>query len=265
MNVSDARPRPSRRTIFVDRRPAPGRTAARCRARPNPPINLENVFQRIGRQPAPCQSGISMSHLKLVAAKETTVLQCGINRFSGIFPRWERVSGRRYTCPILARIGGRDGLQSPDAGRFPSLAATPRRTITPVSHMKLPAIAFALVAGCLAGCATHDLAPSSGEESAGPPSTVGMPYPEKVRRHIRPNIVWSGGVGPPGGWVTVVHIRSAPSGTVFRTEVVWKSGNPEWDAAVLTAVRRSVPLPPDSTGKVPENVTIEFRTDKRPQ
>lgn len=65
--------------------------------------------------------------------------------------------------------------------------------------------------------------------------------------------------------MTVVHIRSAPSGTVFRTEVVWKSGNPEWDAAVLTAVRRSVPLPPDSTGKVPENVTIEFRTDKRPQ
>ncbi|EMN5129730.1 hypothetical protein LGM58_11175 [Burkholderia contaminans] len=29
MNVSDARPRPSRRTMFVDRRPAPGRTAAR--------------------------------------------------------------------------------------------------------------------------------------------------------------------------------------------------------------------------------------------
>ncbi|WP_176115095.1 hypothetical protein [Burkholderia cepacia] len=83
MNVSDARPRPSRRTVFVDRRPAPGRTAARCRARPNPPINLENVFQRIGRQPAPCQSGISMSHLKLVAAKETTVSWLGINRFLG--------------------------------------------------------------------------------------------------------------------------------------------------------------------------------------
>ncbi|MBN3729816.1 hypothetical protein [Burkholderia sp. Tr-20390] len=29
MNVSDARPRPSRRTLFVDRRPAPGRTAVR--------------------------------------------------------------------------------------------------------------------------------------------------------------------------------------------------------------------------------------------
>ena len=33
----------------------------------------------------PCQSGISMSHLKLVNRKETTVSLHGINRFSRIF------------------------------------------------------------------------------------------------------------------------------------------------------------------------------------
>ncbi|MBN3744093.1 TonB C-terminal domain-containing protein [Burkholderia sp. Se-20373] len=134
-----------------------------------------------------------------------------------------------------------------------------------MSQVKSHAIAFALAVGCLAGCATHDHAPLVSEESAGPPRAVGMPYAEKVRRRIKPNIVWSGDAGPPGGWVAVVRIRSAPSGTVFRTEVVWKSGNPDWDAAVLTAVGKSVPLPPDSTGKVPENVVIEFRTSRPPQ
>jgi TolA protein len=136
----------------------------------------------------------------------------------------------------------------------------PRRTNAPVSHMKRHAIAFALAAGCLASCATHDHAPSASEASAGPPRAIGMPYAEKVRRRIKPNIVWSGEAGPPGGWVAVVRIRSAPSGMLIRTEVVRMSGNPDWDAAVLTAIGRSVPLPPDSTGKVPENIVIEFRT-----
>ncbi|WP_446900890.1 hypothetical protein [Burkholderia sp. YIM B11467] len=117
MNVSDARPRPSRRTMFVDRRPAPGRAAGTLSRHGRSPINLENVFQRIERLTAPCQSGISMSHLKFVAAKETTVSQPGINRFSRIFQRADGARGGRYTCPIPARIGGAIGLQSFHAPR----------------------------------------------------------------------------------------------------------------------------------------------------
>jgi len=67
-----------------DRRRAPGRAAA-CPVVTPPVVRLilENVFRRIGRGPVPCQSGISMSHLKTGGVKEMTVSQSGINRFSG--------------------------------------------------------------------------------------------------------------------------------------------------------------------------------------
>ncbi|MCA7970761.1 MULTISPECIES: hypothetical protein [Burkholderia] len=59
-----------------------------------------------------------MSHLKLVARKETTVSQSGINRFSADFPAaaW-RPRGRRNARPIPAGIDVEDGLQSSHAAR----------------------------------------------------------------------------------------------------------------------------------------------------
>ncbi|WP_176731483.1 hypothetical protein [Burkholderia cenocepacia] len=57
-----------------------------------------------------------MSHLKFVTAKETTVSQIGINRFSSDFPAADqRARGRQDTCPIPARTDREDGLQSPHA------------------------------------------------------------------------------------------------------------------------------------------------------
>ncbi|AOJ09007.1 cell envelope integrity protein TolA [Burkholderia mayonis] len=81
-------------------------------------------------------------------------------------------------------------------------------------------------------------------------------YADKVRRRVKPNIVWA---GERDSLVTVVAIRCTPSGDVLSTSIRRSSGNSGWDQAVISAIQASVPLPPDTNGRTPPEITITFK------
>ncbi|KVE62889.1 cell envelope integrity protein TolA [Burkholderia vietnamiensis] len=81
-------------------------------------------------------------------------------------------------------------------------------------------------------------------------------YADKVRRRVKPNIVWG---GERGGLTTVVKIRCTPSGDLLSVSVARPSGNSGWDQAVVSAIQASVPLPPDTDGRTPSSITITFK------
>lgn len=88
-------------------------------------------------------------------------------------------------------------------------------------------------------------------------STVASPsYADKVRRRVRPNIVWSGEIQH---LETVITVRCAPIGTLLSATVTRSSGNSQWDDAALRAVQRSDPMPLDTTGKAPASFMITLR------
>ncbi|RQT60511.1 cell envelope integrity protein TolA [Burkholderia cepacia] len=94
----------------------------------------------------------------------------------------------------------------------------------------------------------------TGTGSGGNAATPG--YADKVRRRVKPNIVWG---GERAGLTTVVKIRCTPSGDVLSASVSRSSGNSGWDQAVVNAIHASVPLPPDSNGRTPSDITITFK------
>ncbi|WP_028219252.1 TonB family protein [Paraburkholderia oxyphila] len=81
-------------------------------------------------------------------------------------------------------------------------------------------------------------------------------YLDKVRRRVRPNIIWA---GETAGLETEVAVRCSPSGTLLSATVTRSSGNSQWDEAALRAVQRSDPMPLDVSGKAPSNFTIMVR------
>ncbi|KVN91195.1 protein TolA [Burkholderia ubonensis] len=81
-------------------------------------------------------------------------------------------------------------------------------------------------------------------------------YPDKVRRRVKPHIVWG---GERDSLTTVVAIRCTPSGDVLSVSIRRSSGNSGWDQAVVSAIQASVPLPPDSNGRTPSDITITFK------
>ncbi|KVP81168.1 protein TolA [Burkholderia ubonensis] len=81
-------------------------------------------------------------------------------------------------------------------------------------------------------------------------------YPDKVRRRVKPHIVWG---GERDSLTTVVAIRCTPSGDVLSVSIRRSSGNSGWDQAVVSAIQASVPLPSDSNGRTPSDITITFK------
>ncbi|MBN3741113.1 MULTISPECIES: cell envelope integrity protein TolA [Burkholderia] len=81
-------------------------------------------------------------------------------------------------------------------------------------------------------------------------------YADKVRRRVKPNIVWG---GERAGLTTIVKIRCTPSGDLLSVSVSRSSGNSGWDQAVVNAIQASVPLPPDTDGHTPSSITITFK------
>ncbi|KVD83439.1 protein TolA [Burkholderia sp. ABCPW 14] len=98
------------------------------------------------------------------------------------------------------------------------------------------------------------LASGTGTGSGGNAASPG--YADKVRRRVKPNIVWA---GERDSLVTVVAIRCTPSGDVLSTSIRRSSGNSGWDQAVISAIQASVPLPPDTNGRTPPEITITFK------
>ncbi len=78
-------------------------------------------------------------------------------------------------------------------------------------------------------------------------------YAERLRRRVRPNIVWAGDTS---GLETVIAVRAGRTGTLLSATISRSSGNPQWDAAALRAVERSDPFPLDVNGEAPASFTI---------
>lgn len=94
----------------------------------------------------------------------------------------------------------------------------------------------------------------TGTGSGGTAASPG--YADKVRRRVRPNIVWSGDTQ---GLETEIAVRCSPSGTLLSVTVTRGSGNAQWDDAAERAVRASDPMPVDTDGKTPSNFKITLR------
>lgn len=89
--------------------------------------------------------------------------------------------------------------------------------------------------------------------SNSPPAAPSSFYAERVKRRVRPNIIWA---GEASGLETVVAVRLGRTGTLLSASVSRSSGNSQWDDAALRAVQRSDPMPVDVSGEAPASFTI---------
>ena len=94
----------------------------------------------------------------------------------------------------------------------------------------------------------------AGTGSGGTAASPG--YADKVKRRVRPNIVWA---GETEGLETVIAVHCSPTGTLLSATVTRGSGNAQWDDAALRAVQRSDPMPLDDNGRAPASFTITIR------
>jgi colicin import membrane protein len=94
----------------------------------------------------------------------------------------------------------------------------------------------------------------TGSGSGGNAASPG--YADKVRRRVRPNIIWA---GETAGLETEISVRCSPTGTLLSATISRSSGNSQWDEAALRAVQRSDPMPQDVDGKTPSNFKITLR------
>ncbi len=93
------------------------------------------------------------------------------------------------------------------------------------------------------GTALRDAAPSAN-------------YAGKLIATIKPNILLTDPVS--GKPAADVEVRATPSGTIISRKLVKKSGNDDWDNAVLRAIDRTAELPRDVDGRVPPVLVITF-------
>lgn len=104
-----------------------------------------------------------------------------------------------------------------------------------------------------AGASGGPQATGSAQQSSGPSPGYGA----KVAARIRPNVVFTDVIS--GNPRAVVEVRTLPDGTIVGRRIVQKSGNPEWDDAVLKAIDRTASLPRDTDGRVPPTLEIGLR------
>lgn len=95
--------------------------------------------------------------------------------------------------------------------------------------------------------------PNNGTGTSGKPSSG---YAERVRRRVKPNILFSEEIN--GNPAAVVAVRMAPDGSILSARLARSSGNAAWDNAVLRAVSLSDPLPRDESGAAPPEIRITF-------
>lgn len=141
---------------------------------------------------------------------------------------WLTVLGRRSADPSANSLVDDVASKVFDSLRFESAQ---------INVGPAPGNAFAIRRG-----EVHDLGPEN--------------YADKVRRRVRPHMVWAGNVAD---LQTIVAVRCAPSGTLLGATVARSSGNDSWDAAALRAVQQSDPMPVDVNGKALARFMITLR------
>lgn len=81
-------------------------------------------------------------------------------------------------------------------------------------------------------------------------------YAGRVSARIKPNITFSGDRS--ANLVAEVDVRTSPDGTIMSSKLFKSSGNKVWDEAVLRAIEKTVILPRDTDGQVPNELRITF-------
>lgn len=84
-------------------------------------------------------------------------------------------------------------------------------------------------------------------------------YADKVRRAIKPRIVYRNAAQVEGNPAASVLVELAPDGRILQRRLSKSSGIADWDAAVLRAIDETAVLPRDEDGSVPKSMVIIFR------
>ncbi len=109
----------------------------------------------------------------------------------------------------------------------------------------------------------------AGAESGGTGGTTGSGtgaggvaspgYADKVRRAIKPRIVYGNAAQVEGNPAANVAVELAPDGKILSRRLVKSSGLSDWDVAVLRAIDDAASLPKDENGTVPKSIMLVFR------
>jgi colicin import membrane protein len=84
-------------------------------------------------------------------------------------------------------------------------------------------------------------------------------YADKVRRAIKPRIVFTGAAQVEGNPAAHVIVDLAPDGRILQRRLSKTSGLQDWDNAVLRAIDDTGNLPKDDNGTVPKSIVLIFR------
>ncbi|MGA1301151.1 MAG: cell envelope integrity protein TolA [Burkholderiaceae bacterium] len=89
-------------------------------------------------------------------------------------------------------------------------------------------------------------------------------YQDAIRSRIRSRILGFDPARAPTNPEVIYIVEQLPTGQISRFQLQKASGMPEWDAAVLRAIKASDPLPKADDGSVERRLELRFRPgDKR--
>ncbi|NDD23966.1 MAG: TonB C-terminal domain-containing protein, partial [Betaproteobacteria bacterium] len=84
-------------------------------------------------------------------------------------------------------------------------------------------------------------------------------YGGRIIARVKPNIVFNPD-DVSGNPVAEVEVRTASDGKIMARKLIKSSGNKAWDDAVIRALEKTVRLPKDENGRMPElSFNISFR------
>jgi len=104
-----------------------------------------------------------------------------------------------------------------------------------------------------AGATGGPQATGTAQQSSGPSAN----YAGRIKARVKPNITLLDTVT--GNPLAEVEVRTSPDGTIISSKLVTRSGDPNWDAAVLRAVEKTERLPRNEEGRVPPVILLSFR------
>jgi TonB family protein len=84
-------------------------------------------------------------------------------------------------------------------------------------------------------------------------------YHERIRNRVEPNINME--FSKNQNLEVLVDISLKNDGSILRVNVQIPSGNSQWDIAVLEALHKTAILPRDENGKVPQTLSILFKSN----
>ena len=99
----------------------------------------------------------------------------------------------------------------------------------------------------------------SGDAPKSQGSRADPSYTQKVGAKIRNNTVFNGADEVSGNPSVEIAVELLPDGSIRRLRKTKASGVPGFDDAVMRAIEKSQPFPPDKSGQVPSGFTVSHK------